>query len=190
MATQQNITVHKRTSLNRLYRLVDRCLCMLETICIVVAGIALLVMMVLVVFDTLSRYIFNSPLVFQYTLTEEYLLVALFALALSWAFRTGGYIRITGLAHKFPTKIYHILFRIGLLVSGVYMSVLAWTAGKKFIEVLLTGEAKLGVIDWPLDLSWVWVPLGCGLLALRLLLTAVGPDKDLHFEHESTDSEL
>ena len=80
-----------------------------------------------------------------------------------------------------------ILIRAGLVVSAVYMVVLAWTAGVKFIDFYQRGAVAFGEIDWPISWSWVWIPLGCGLLALRLLLTATGPARDLIPRHSAED---
>jgi len=182
------IQVHDyATSAGRVHTFLDRCLRPFENAAVVLAAIILLCAMFLVAFDALLRYAFNAPLVFQYTLTEEYLLVALITLAMPWGYRTGGYIRITGAADKLPAAARNGVFRGGLLISFAYVAVLAWTGGNQFLKVYQSGEARIGIIDWPVWLSWIWIPIGCGLLALRLLLTALGPASELHVEHDPVE---
>jgi len=168
-------------------RPLDRALRALELMAILIAAALLLITMVLISADALLRYAFDNPLVFQLTLTEDYLLVGIIMMALSWGFRTGGYIRISGLANMLPAGPRVLLLRAGVLVSAGYAAVLAWQSWGHFWPAFVSGELKFGVIDWPVWLSHVWVPTGLGLLAIRLLLTAFGPVQNLHVEHDPAE---
>ncbi|WP_417722643.1 TRAP transporter small permease [Salipiger sp.] len=165
----------------------DRALRVLELVAVLIAAIFLVLTMLLVSADALMRYAFNNPLIFQMTLTEDYLLVGLLMLALPWGFRTAGYIRISGLAQALPSGLRNILLRAGLFVSAGYIAVMCWQSGEHFWHALVTREVRYGDIDWPVWLSYVWVPVGLGLLALRLLLTSVGPAGNLNVEHDPAD---
>lgn len=165
----------------------DRMLRPIENLAALFAAVMMLIAMLLVSADALMRYAFNAPLTFQYTLTEQYLMVALVCLPLSWGFRTGGYIRIEGLVSRFPPKSREYVLRAGLILSAVYVAVLAWTAGEHFWTSYTTGEVMFGVIDWPVAWSWVWVPIGCGLLALRLLLATFGPASQLQADPHAAE---
>jgi hypothetical protein len=44
-----------------------------------------------------------------------------------------------------------------------------------FHKAYVDDEFVMGVIDWPVAWSWVWVPVGCLLLALRLLVDCTAP---------------
>lgn len=178
---------HPHKEPGRVYSTLDSWLRALELIALVIAAALLLTTMLLVSLDALMRYALNKPLLFQYTLTEDYLLIGLITMSLSWGFRTGGYIRINGVAAFLPPRAAEFLLRTGLLFSGLYIAALGWKAGQEFLKTAITGEAKIGVIAWPVWASWVWLPLGLGLLALRLLLTAAGPARDLHAEHEPSE---
>lgn len=163
---------------------IDRVLRFFEFISIVIAGICIMAAMLLISADALMRYAFNAPLVFQLNLTQDYLLVAMIMMALAWGYRTGGYIRIVGLASLLPRSLRNLLFRVGILVSAGYTGTLAWQSFDQFWGAWVRGEVKFGVIDYPVWLSLIWVPLGLGLLTLRLLLIGIGPDRDLHIEHD------
>lgn len=188
MIVPQGILVKKKSAPVRILYCLRTVLYNIENICAAVAGVFMLAAMLLIVIDTLMRYFFNAPFSFSYTLMEEYFLVIIFCLALPWSFRTGGYIRITGCVDLLPHGCRVFILRVGLLVSSLYTGALAWQGGKKFLNIYLTGEVKTGVIDWPLDLSWVWIPIGFSVLALRLFFTAIGPEGDLHHENEEVDS--
>lgn len=161
--------IHKFTSQ------ADRILCGFELVCVIIAGIAVFVTMVLVSADALMRHMFSAPLTFQLTLTESYLLVALLLLAMPWGYRTGGFIRLDFLLSALPFRMRETLLRLGLFVSGLYIAKLALLTGEYTLKAWQRADVVMGVIDWPVWLSWVWLPIGLGLLALRLLLDTVSP---------------
>jgi TRAP-type C4-dicarboxylate transport system permease small subunit len=170
-----------------LHARLDRALGWLENTAVVVAGCAMVAAMLLTAVDAIARYAFNSPLTFQQYLTENYLMVALVTLALPWGFRTGGYIRIESLLLMLPKPIAMTVMRAGLLASAAFVAVLAWMAGGHYLEAYRSNAVQFGEIDWSVSWSWVWVPIGCGLLAARLLLTALGPPQRLRAAHSAED---
>jgi TRAP-type C4-dicarboxylate transport system permease small subunit len=68
------------------------------------AVIATAIMMLLTSADAIGRYIFNSPVMGAYELTEKYLMVAAIFLGMSYAFRGGIFIRVTFLVDRLPRK--------------------------------------------------------------------------------------
>lgn len=161
----------------------NRLLSLLEIVAVLIAAALLLAAMVLVSADALLRYAFNAPLSFQYTLTENYLLVGLICLALPWGYRTGGYIRIEAISARLAPGWRVRLLRVGILASAIYMATLGCLGAKYFWAAWINNEYQLGVIDWPVSWSWAPIPIGCGLLALRLALQSIGPADQLHIEH-------
>ncbi|SMF55471.1 TRAP-type C4-dicarboxylate transport system, small permease component [Tistlia consotensis] len=163
----------------------DRVLCVVENVAAVAAGAVLVAIMVLVSLDAILRHAFAAPLTFQLTLTEDYLLVAMVLLALPWGYRKGGAIQVRLLLDSCPAAFNQMVIRLGLLAAAVYLAALAWFSWGRFLDALVNDEVTMGVIDWPVDWSWVWVPLGLGLLALRVLLDAVAPTlKPIGSDHE------
>ena len=85
---------------------------------------------------------------------------------------------------EIPTKFRNILFRIGLLTSSAYLFLLAWKSGGYFVKTFISGQVYIEEINWPVSLSWIWIPIGMGLLSMRVLLVAIGPSASLHIEHD------
>jgi TRAP-type C4-dicarboxylate transport system permease small subunit len=174
------------------HRTIDRAFRHVETAGVVLAGITMLVVMVLVSADAILRRGFGQPLTFQLTLSESYLLVIMVMLSLAWGYRRGGTIQVRLLLDNLPPATAAIIMRIGLAASAIYMAVLAVLAWSPFYRAWVDNEVVLGVIDWPVAWSWIWVPLGCGMLAIRLALDATGPAvavPDSH-AHEPTGTEV
>lgn len=160
---------------NSLHARIDRALAVVENVAAVGAGAAMLATMVLVSIDVVMRYVFASPLTFQLHVVQFYLLVSMLLLALPWGYRNGGAIQIQLLTAALPERLVTPMVRLGLLVSAVYLGALAYQGYQAFAEALVHGEVVMGVVDWPVAWSWVWIPIGCGLLAARLIVDATAP---------------
>lgn len=160
----------------KLHSLLDRVVQVVENIGAVIAGVVLLACMVLVTLDSVLRYAFSQPLTFQLHLTQYYLLVLLTMMGLSWGYRSGGSIQISFLVNQFPETLRGVVTRIGLLASSVYVAVLAYKAWEVFERAWIRDSVVMGVIDWPVAWSWIWVPIGCALLSVRLLLDATAAE--------------
>lgn len=171
--------------LTQLHQRLDSLLCRIEDLALVIAGVAIVAAMLLVSADALMRYVFAAPLAFQLHVTEFYLLPASLTMALAWGYRTGGTIQIQFLIALLPDWVVIPLTRIGLIAASGYMVYFAWRGYLVFLRAFDRGEVVMGVVDWPVSLSWIWIPLGCGLLALRLLIDAVAPNpRRLGMAHE------
>jgi TRAP-type C4-dicarboxylate transport system permease small subunit len=171
--------------LSRLHARLDSGFCWVEAAALVIAGIAVVTAMLLVSADALMRYLFAAPLAFQLHVSEFYLLPASLMMALAWGYRTGGTIQITVLVSVLPPLLVGPLTRVLLATSAAYMAYLSWRSSILFFRALERNEVVMGVIDWPVSLSWVWVTLGCALLAVRLLLDALAPVlRPIGFAHD------
>jgi TRAP-type C4-dicarboxylate transport system permease small subunit len=149
-------------------------LALVENACALLAGIALVVAVLLVSANALSRHVLSAPIEFQLELTQSYLLVMLITLALPWGFRQGGFIRITLFSGLFGPRWWQRIYQVGLLFSCAYLSVLGYEAFVVFADAWVKRHMIMGIIDWPVAWSWVWIPIGCWLLALRTFLMALG----------------
>lgn len=173
-----------RTAWQKLHGAADTALSFVENIAAAIAGVIAIVMMLLTTADALMRYLLNAPLVFQFYLTSNYLLVATLMLSLAWGFRTGGYIRVSILFSRLGELLGSAVLRVGLLFSAGYLALLTWTSGKYFLKAYESNLIAVEEINWPVAWSWLWVPIGCGLLTLRVLLVALGDSSQLDLQHQ------
>jgi TRAP-type C4-dicarboxylate transport system permease small subunit len=164
-----------RTAISRAAVPFDAGLRLVENALAALGGIAIASAMLLVSADAVMRHLFSAPLTFQFTLTESYLMVMGFSLALPWGYRTGGRIRIMLLLEGIAGGPRGWLIRGGNVIAAFYLSVLAWKALEKTIAAFQRNDLVMGVIDWPVGWSWVWIPIGLMILALRLLLDTALP---------------
>jgi TRAP-type C4-dicarboxylate transport system permease small subunit len=127
-------------------------------------------MMVLVSIDALFRYAFGLPLQFQYELTENYLMVAAILMPLAHVTRSGQHIAIDAFHHVLPAIVLRPLAVLGNLGMIALLLAVTYGSGLKAFEAFSLNETTFGVIDWPVGWSRIWVPLGCGLFCLRLIV--------------------
>ena len=167
-------------------RLLDSVFRPLESAAAIVGGLMMVLAMTLMTLDACMRYVFTSPIEIAPRLIEFSLMVGMFSMPLAWGFRTGGYIRIIAGIAMLPALVRNFILRAGLLVSSAYVGGLTWTSWVHFFDAWRSGEVYVGVLDWSVAWSWIWVPLGLGLLAVRLILMAFGAAEELTITHSES----
>src|SRR5699024_2420935 len=113
---------------------------------------------------TVMRHLFGSPISISFTLVESYLLVMSLALGLPWGYRTGAWISVTFLSDRLSEQNKHIIFRLGCLIAFPYVLSLFWFSAIETYDLFVNNEHMFGIISWPLGWSWIWVPMGLGVL--------------------------
>ena len=132
--------------------------------CLALAGVA-----VLINADILLRLFANRPVQIQFELTELYLMPALATLSLSRVFREGGHLAVDFMPENFPGLFGALIVKIRLLLPAAFFAAVTYKSGQFALEAITHGEVEYGVIDWPLGWAYSVVPVGCGVLALRLI---------------------
>lgn len=144
----------------------------LENLFATISGLTLFVIMLLVTIDALGRHFFNNPLSFQFELTQNYLLVIAVMLALAWGVRSGAHIRVTFVCDRLPPRLARAVGTVNMLLAAAVCAGITWMSAGRAWHAWVNTELEMGVIDWPVAYARVWVPLGFGLLTLRMLLDA------------------
>jgi TRAP-type C4-dicarboxylate transport system permease small subunit len=139
-----------------------------------VAKIALFVMMVLTTADAIMRYVFNHAITGAYTFTENYLMVIVAFLSMSYVMKLKGHIRIDIFTDKMPKSLVKWLNVIYLLAAAGFMFAVGYKSMFVTWEAYVRNYVATGVIPWPTWLSWIWVPIGAYLFTIRLLLIVYG----------------
>lgn len=152
---------------------IDNALVRVENALAALSLVSVLAMMLLVSADAVSRYFFNAPLQIQYEFTTYYLMVISILPALSWTYRLQGHIRVNLVELSMPAGVRIVWRIIALGLSFILFAAISWYSGALAFEVWEDGDALFGVIDWPVWMARIWVPLGTGVLAVRLAFDLV-----------------
>jgi len=147
---------------------VHRTISALERLWAAAASVCLFAIMVIVVVDVVLRYVFNSPLGWSYDLISLYLMVALFFLALSATQRDDHHVRVDILFRHVSPQMRHCMELVGYLLTVVVLVGIVYQGSLKFWISWQNNDVVAGAVPWPTWLSAIFVPLGVGLLVLRL----------------------
>ncbi len=152
----------------------DQVLRVLERLGVAVAGLMMFATMLVVISDVVLRYFFNSPLSWSYELISFYLMVGLFFLALSDTLAANAHVCVDIVQMYMPARRRHACEFIG------YGCAIPVFAGILYMSVVRTwqsyqgGDVLAGHIAWPTWLAEIFVPLGVGVILLRMVLRFVG----------------
>lgn len=124
-------------------------------------------MMLLVAYDVIARYVFNSPLKGSYELSEYMLGISL-AFALAYTGYVKGHIRVELITERFPQKIQLAFERVTLFLSASFVGLLCWRGTVLAQNTLNTNwkSPQLGISNYPFIFLMVF---GLALFFLVLL---------------------
>lgn len=155
----------------------------LEIVLLRFSQLALFVMMILTSCDALSRYFFRHSITGSYEITERYLMIILVFLSMSYVLKVDGHIRLDILFDRFSNKVKNGLNILFYLLTAVFAFFMGYEGLLMTINALKFNLILSGLVDFPLWLSYIWIPIGSFLLMLRLLLNSillVIPNKNSH----------
>lgn len=139
-----------------------------------IAALSLFLIMVTVVLDVIMRYAFNAPLAWSYEFIAMYLMVMVFFFALSDTLRVDAHIAVDILHIHLKTRTRHSVLAIGYWLSIIVFLLIFQTSLYETWASFVNDEVTDGVVQWPIWLSYISVPIGVILLLSRLLFRAVG----------------
>lgn len=145
----------------------------LEVVFLRLSQVALVLMMLLTTADAISRYLFKQSIVVAYEMTELYLMVALVFLSMSFVKKIDGHIRLDILFDRFPKKVQYILDAFYCLLAATMFFFIGLKGLNMTVEALQYRYVAAGLINFPLWLSYVWIPIGSYLLMIRLLFSVI-----------------
>jgi TRAP-type C4-dicarboxylate transport system permease small subunit len=151
----------------------DHALSIVERFAAFLAAVALFLIMTIVASDVALRYLFNRPWGWSYDFISLYVMVGLFFLALSRTFAMHGHISVDLLHHYLtPTARRWCEVVICLLSAGLF-ALMTRAGALRAWEHYIDNDVLAGSYPWPAWASAVFVPLGAGMITLRLLLSMV-----------------
>lgn len=146
-----------------------------------IAALALAVLAALMVLGVVLRYVLATPLSWSLAFITDYLMTAIFFLALPWTVRTGAHVRVDVAYRAMPAAARRVCALVGAVLAPVFVAALAWGG------LALTWSAATGgdvpppggaELPWPVWTSTVMVPVGALVLLVRLLVALVETVRD------------
>lgn len=132
------------------------------------AGLATLVIVLLISYDVLMRYFFNQPQLFVDELASFLEVLIIFG-GLAWTFTSGGHVRIDLVTAHLGGPMRAWLRVVTLLVGVVLLAVVMWVTGQSALTAFRYGRVS-AVMLYPLWVPMLIIPAGLGLMALAMLV--------------------
>jgi TRAP-type C4-dicarboxylate transport system permease small subunit len=136
--------------------------------CYVAAGLVF-IMIFPTTLDIFLRYIMEEPLPAIFQLTE-FMMVGVVYLGISYVQSMKEHIKIEMATSWLPKRGQDLLDIFGYLVGLLLFAIMMWQSGRLAWEAWVTQDYTMGIIHFPLWPAKSIIPIGCGLLCVRLLL--------------------
>lgn len=155
--------------MNTALNAIDRALSRIESVTDYLAASAMFLTMAIVVGEVIARYLLNAPLAWAYDVLTLYVMPAIFFFGLPGSYTRNAHIAVDILVQRLapmPLAVTTLLVRLGALV--LFACLFYFGAGYT-LESYRAGDTFRGVLAflaWP---SALLVPVGCGLVLLRML---------------------
>ncbi len=131
--------------------------------------ICLVLLLVLVFHEVVARYLFNKPTLYSVEFSE-YLLIFLAFMAAAWVLQEDKHVRMQSILHLFPKRIQHLLISLNASIVLLFCAILVWQGGKAAYIAWRGGYHSSSLLNTPMWIPYLIIPLGSLLLALQLIV--------------------
>jgi len=152
-----------------------------------IAGVCIVIMLVLVVCDVLSRAVFNVAVPGIDTIVASYLMVAAIFLPLAMLQILEENIAVDVFREMVPPVVQKLFDIVGHLLTLVFYGLLAWLYAKVALESYEIREFVTGTWDVPIWPARIIMPLGLGCGALAAATKCLVVFVDLFTGHDHSN---
>jgi len=132
----------------------------------VVGGLLFVVITLIVFYEIVARYLFNSPTTWSIDVSIYLVIWATF-LGAAYTLKEGGHIMVDVVLVKFSIRKVHIIRRTAYTLVLAFCLVLMWRGTLACIDAVRYGEVTLSAHRFPLWLPMAAIPVGSFLLSLQ-----------------------
>lgn len=158
----------------RAYLMLRRAIDALDGALTSIGCLMLFLLMLVVVFDVLLRYLFNAPLIWSFEVISSYLLPGLFFLAVSDTLKAHAHVSVDIVHTHISLRTRYALHALTSLIAAPVFCFIAVVAARRTLDEFLSGATYTSGLELPSWTTSMLLPLGFGLLAIRLGLDAAG----------------
>lgn len=167
-----------------LYERCGRVVVLIDAALMAVGCLMLFAMMLVVVADVTLRYVFNAPLVWSHEVIASYLMPGLFFMAASHTLSANAHVCVDILHNYVGRSTRYVFEAISCTLVMPIFGLAAWVSGQNTWQDLQAGAVSSSGMELPTWTISVMLPIGFGLLTLRLALHAWGYIGTLVSGHE------
>ena len=132
-----------------------------------VGAVALFAMMLLTTADVVGRYVFNSPIIGAFEITEFLVLILIFSF-IAYTQAEKGHISVDLLFSRFPKRARIIIDLVNHSICLVVLALIAWMGYQQGLELKEVAErsANLGIPRYPFAF---FLAFGCVVMCIEFI---------------------
>ncbi|MDP2005422.1 MAG: TRAP transporter small permease [Rubrivivax sp.] len=154
----------------RLRRVIDA----VDTVLMSIGCLMLFALMMVVVSDVSLRYLFNAPLNWSYEIISSYLMPGLFFMAASHTLKSNAHVCVDILHNYVGTRTRYVFEAVISTLAAPIFGLATVVSAQNTWQDLQSGAASSSGMELPTWSISLMLPLGFGMLTLRLVLHAFG----------------
>ncbi|MCI6152239.1 TRAP transporter small permease [Fusobacterium perfoetens] len=138
---------------------------------LVIAGIALIILIIITFFGSIMRYFFNNPIIWQ---EEVQLGLAIWVIfyGASAAFRYSSHIAIDMIVDLFPERIQKII-EIFIAIITISTLVFILKNGCSLVQQFINTNRTTNILHIPSQYIYSAIPIGCLLMIINYILVEI-----------------
>lgn len=156
------------------YTRLGRVVSSLDTALLSVGCLMLFSLMLVVVADVSLRYLFNAPLTWAHEVISSYLMPGLFFMVASHTLKSGAHVSVDILHNYVGRKTRYVFEAVSCTLATPIFGLAAWVSAQNTWKDLQADAVSSSGMELPTWTISLMLPVGFGMLALRLALHAAG----------------
>lgn len=146
----------------------------IDAVVMFIGCLMLFALMCIVVMDVTLRYIFNAPLQWSYEVISSYLMPGLFFLAVSHTLKANAHVSVDIVHNYIGRRTRYAFESLTTVVALPVFALCAWVSAQNTVKDFTDRAVSTSGLEVPTWTISLMLPLGFGLLTLRLFLNAIG----------------
>ena len=148
----------------------------MHKVCTVISCLFLVIMFI-ISYEVIARYVFNSPTSWGWVINEQLFLVTTL-IGGTYAALTGGHIRIEVFYDRFPKKVRPIVKLSTVILFVSFMGTLIWKGGVMAREAISVQERATGIFHLPIYPFKAIIPIAALLFLIQGLIWILKENDD------------
>jgi TRAP-type C4-dicarboxylate transport system permease small subunit len=169
-------------SLSRKQAVVERAMAYLGAMCV-------MAMMFITTVDVILRYVLNRPIQDSFELSQ-FLLVGLVFLGVPYLQSIRGHVNVQFLTARLSPAAKGVLGLTGHVIGLFAFAVVTWQTGYFAWQAWDRNDFTMGIVQYPLWPAKSVIPLGTGMLCLRLLMDILQDTQQIAQRHRESKTRV
>lgn len=158
------------TGYNAMRRVIDG----IDAVLMTIGCLMLFALMFVVVADVTLRYLFNAPLQWSYQVISSYLMPGLFFMAVSHTLKSNAHVAVDILHNYVSARTRYVFEAVCSVLATPVFAICTLVSAQNTLDDFRSAAESTSGLALPTWTVSLMLPLGFGMLTLRLAINAYG----------------